>query len=177
MRLKNNVNQFGLITIVLHWLMAFLIIGMLTLGLYMVTLPTSLEKLKLYGLHKECGFVVLALVIIRLIWRIVNITPIMSLPWFEKIAARLVHWAFYGFMLAMPVTGWLVTSAAGLPVSFFGLFTVPSLVAPSDEFRHFFAMVHQWVAYALIATIVLHTFAALKHHFIDKDDILRRMLS
>lgn len=118
MRIKNTETHFGTVAILLHWIIALLIIGLLILGLYMVELPISLEKLKLYGWHKEYGLLALALVIIRLGWRLINITPALSLPLWEKIAARTVHWAFYGFMLAMPLTGWLITSSAGLPASF-----------------------------------------------------------
>lgn len=177
MHLKNGENRFGLVAILLHWVMAILIIGLLALGLYMVRLPINHEKLRLYGWHKEYGLLVLWLVIIRFIWRITNITPNLSLPWFEMLAARLVHWAFYGFMLAMPISGWLVTSAAGLPASFFGLFTLPNLVAPNEALRHDFEFIHHWLGYALMATIFLHASAALKHHFINKDNILRRMIS
>ena len=77
----------------------------------------------------------------------------------------------------MPITGWLITSASGLPASFFGLFTLPNLIAPDENKRILFGWMHQWLGYALIAAICLHTAAALKHHFINKDDILRRMLS
>lgn len=177
MRLKNSESHFGLVAIVLHWVMAFLIIGLLAVGLYMVELPIGLQKLKLYGWHKEYGLLVLALVVVRLSWRIINATPQLALPWWEKLAARLVHWAFYGFMFAMPISGWLVTSAAGLPASFFGLFTLPNLIAPNEELLQFFQWAHQWLGYGLIAAIFLHASAALKHHFINKDDILRRMIS
>jgi len=177
MRLKNSEHQFGLVAIVLHWFMALLIIGMLAVGLYMVTLPWDLQKLKLYGLHKECGFLVLALVSFRFVWRLSNIIPTLSIPWWEKTIALLVHWAFYGFMFAMPITGWLVTSAAGITTSFFGLFTIPNLIGPNKELLELFEMAHQWIAYGLILTILLHTAAALKHHFIDRDDILKRMIS
>ncbi|MFA5959592.1 MAG: cytochrome b [Tatlockia sp.] len=177
MQLWNSKSHFGVIAILLHWIMALLIIGLLAVGLYMVTLPIGLEKLKLYGWHKEYGFIVLALAFVRLGWRLINQTPSLSLPWIERIAARLVHWVFYAFMFAMPLTGWLITSAAGLPASFFGLFTLPNLIAPNETLRPVFETMHQWVGYALILTIFLHTSAALKHHFINKDNILRRMLS
>ena len=177
MQLKNGENHFGLIAILLHWIMAILIIGLLAVGLYMVQLPVNLEKLKLYGWHKEYGLLALALVIVRLSWRLINITPKLSLPWYEQLAARMVHWAFYGFLFAMPVSGWLVTSAAGLQPSFFGLFTLPNLVAPNAEQLQLFELIHKWLGYALILTICMHTAAALKHHFINKDDILKRMIS
>lgn len=177
MNLRNSERRFGLVNILLHWIMAILIIGMLVLGLYMVSLPISLEKLKLYGWHKEYGFIVLALAMFRLFWRITNITPHLSLPFLEMLAARAMHWAFYGFMFAMPISGWLITSAAGLPASFFGLFTLPNLISTNEEYRQLFQWVHQWLGYGLIVAIVLHASAALKHHFINKDDILRRMIS
>jgi cytochrome b561 len=177
MILKNSDNRFGLIAILFHWIMAILIIGMLTLGLYMVTLSVSLEKLKLYGWHKEYGLLILGLVLFRLFWRLINITPQLSLPWLEIFAARMVHWAFYVFMLAMPLTGWLMSSASGVSVSFFGLFTLPNLVSANETLRPLFKATHHWLGYGLIALILLHTAAALKHHFINKDDILRRMIS
>jgi len=177
MQISNTENRYGLGTIFLHWLMAVLIIGLLILGLYMVGLPISYAKLKLYGWHKEYGLLALGLVMLRLVWRLLNMTPRLSLPLLEKIAARTVHWAFYVFMFAMPLTGWLITSAAGLPASFFGLFVLPDLIAPNEDARLLFEAIHKWLGYGLIATIVLHTSAALKHHFINKDDILKRMLS
>lgn len=177
MRIKNSQDHFGFVAIFLHWLIAFLIIGLLILGIYMVNIPISLEKLKLYGWHKEYGLLALGLAIIRLGWRLMNITPQLSLPLLEKLAARAAHWAFYGFMFAMPITGWLITSAAGLPASFFGLITLPNLVSPNEELRQLFQEVHEWLGYGLIATIIVHTSAALKHHFINKDDILKRMIS
>lgn len=175
MKIMNTENRFGFVAIILHWLMAILIIGLLALGLYMVALPISFEKLKLYGWHKEYGLLALALLICRFFWRITNILPELSLPFWERLAARTVHWTFYIFMLAMPITGWLITSAAGLPVSFFGLFVLPNLIAPNPELMAFFQSLHQWLGYGLIVLIILHASAALKHHFINKDDILRRM--
>ena len=176
MPMQNSETHYGVIAIILHWVMAILLIGLLVFGLYMVGLPISLEKLKFYGWHKEYGILALILVIIRIIWRFTNITPRLSLPLLEKLAARTVHWAFYGFMFAMPMTGWLITSAAGLPVSFFGLFVLPNLVSSNDDLMKLFQEIHKWLGYGLIATIILHASAALKHHFINKDDILRRML-
>jgi cytochrome b561 len=175
MRIKNDSTHFGLVAILLHWLMALLIISLLCMGLYMVGLPISLEKLKFYGWHKEFGLLVLGLAIIRFVWRLSNKTPELDLPRLEHIAARLAHLALYGFMFGMPLSGWLMTSAAGLPPSFFGLFTLPSLVAANEEWRQLFAFAHEWLGYGLIATICVHAAAALKHHFINKDDILRRM--
>jgi len=177
MRLGNSLVQYGAVAVIVHWVMAVLLIGLLALGLYMVTLPVSLEKLKLYGWHKEYGMLALFLAVFRVFWRLGSITPHLALPTLEKVAARLVHWAFYGFMFALPLTGWLMSSSAGLPVSFFGLVVLPDLVAPNEHYMNLYKDLHKWLGYALIATIALHTAAALKHHFINKDNILRRMLS
>lgn len=177
MRLKNDATHFGLIAILLHWIIAVLIIGLLCVGLYMVELPISPSKLKIYGIHKATGLLVLALVVVRLCWRVINTTPKLAMPLWEVVIARIVHWAFYVLMLAMPITGWLLTSSAGLAPSFYGLFTVPTLIAPNENLRPLFANMHQWIAFALIATILLHVAAALKHHFYDKDEILKRMIS
>ncbi|STX28113.1 cytochrome b561 transmembrane protein [Legionella beliardensis] len=176
MELKNTTTRYGLVAITLHWLLALIVITLLCVGLYMTSLKTSPEKLKLYGLHKEFGIVVLTLVIIRVLWRFFNITPKLTIPRWERNAALAVHWTLYILMLAMPLTGWLMSSAAGFPVSFFGLFTLPNLIAPNDYLRDFFAQTHEVLSNVLIALIVLHLFAALKHHFYDKDDTIRRML-
>lgn len=155
-----------------------LLFFMLGLGLYMTSLHISLEKLKLYGWHKECGILILMLVTLRLIWRLSNITPNFptEMPHWQKLAARAVHLAFYGFMIVMPITGWLISSAAGLPVSFFGLFVLPTLIPANEHLQALFSEIHTWLAYTLIAAICAHVAAALQHHFINKDDTLRRML-
>ncbi len=178
MAIKNTSEEFGWLAKLFHWLMAILIIGMLCLGLYMTDLPLSFEKLKLYGWHKEFGTLVLFLVCLRLLWHVTNKIPVLpdSIPTIQKWAAHGAHYALYFFMFAMPITGWMMSSAAGLPVSFFGLFLLPNLVAPDEQLRSILVQVHSYLAYALIATICAHTLAALKHHFIDKDNILRRML-
>lgn len=174
---KNTSKRFGLVSICLHWIMALIIIGMIILGLYMTDMPISVQKLTFYGWHKEFGILILMLIILRLTWRLSNVMPTLAdLPSWEKNSARLVHWIFYLFLFLMPLTGWLLTSSAGLPVSFFGLFTLPNLVSVSEANRHVFTTMHQWIAYTLIGVICLHVGAALKHFFIDKDTILQRMI-
>ncbi len=177
MQIKNTENHFGLVAILFHWIMAVLIIGMLCVGLYMVSLPPNDEKIQLYTWHKQIGVLILMLVSLRLFWRIINITPRLSIPWIEKITARIVHWMFYGLMFAMPLTGWLLSSSVNKPPSFFGLFTLPNLIEPNPELTPIFGFLHEWFAYSLIALIILHILASFKHHFIDKDDILKRMIS
>lgn len=174
----NRSDHYGWIAIILHWLMAVMIIGLLILGLYMTRLPISLEKLRFYGWHKEWGILVLGLVLLRVFWRATNVTPRFpeTLPYSQKLAARAVHLAFYGFMIILPLTGWLMSSAVGLQVSFFGLFLLPDLVPADPRLEQVLALSHEYLSYALIAAIGAHTAAALWHHFVHKDDILTRML-
>lgn len=175
--IKNTNDRFGIIAITLHWIMAFLLIGLVALGLYMTRIPISVQKLQYFGWHKEFGILALMLVTVRLAFRLSSLTPNLNeLPSYEIIAARLVHFLFYIFMFALPITGWLISSAAGLPVSFFGLFILPTLIAANEANQSFFAEIHEWLAYALIVTFILHVGAALKHYFINKDKILQRML-
>ncbi|MBS0358516.1 MAG: cytochrome b [Proteobacteria bacterium] len=178
MQIKNTENHYGLVAISLHWVIAILIIGLVILGLYMTGLPKNPEKLKLYGWHKEFGILILVLAMLRIVWRIGSIVPLLpnSIPDWQKLVAHMVHWAFYGFMFAQPITGWLMSSAAGIPVSFFGLFVLPDLISPNDVYKAIFRETHEWLAYAVIVLFFAHVGAALKHHFISKNDVLRKML-
>lgn len=178
MQIKNSEIRYGGMAILFHWIMAILIIALLAEGLYMDRLSVSLQKLKLFGWHKEFGMLVLILACLRIGWRLANTVPALpnAIPQWQKFAARVAHWAFYFFMFAMPITGWLITSAAGLPVSLFGWVTFPNLISPNADARIFFAEIHEWLAYGLIATICVHIGAALKHHFINKDNVLKGML-
>ncbi len=176
--LKNSRTRYGMVAILLHWVIAIIIIGLLVCGLYMTRLPIGLLKLQLFGWHKAYGILILGLAFLRLGWRLANTVPDLpaTIPLWQKFAARTVHLAFYFFMFALPITGWLITSAAGLPVSVFGWVTLPNLIAPDEHLRIVFSEIHEWLGYALIATICAHVGAALKHHFINKDNVMRGML-
>lgn len=178
MQLKNSLERYGIIAMIFHWIMALLIIGMLILGLYMVDLPFDMEKLKLYGWHKEFGALVLMLVILRLVWKLRNISPVLPshMPNWQKLAANGLHILLYVLMFCMPLAGWLMSCASGLPVSFFGLFTLPTLIGPSVVLQSLFLTIHKNLGFTLIAVICLHIGAALQHHFLLKDNTLRRML-
>lgn len=178
MQIFNTVNRYGLVSVLLHWVMAVIVIGLLVLGLYMVSLPIGLQKLKLFGWHKAFGILILMLVSLRLGWRLSSTQPVLPahMRHMERLAATTAHIALYFCMIAMPITGWLMSSAAELPVSFFGLFVLPDLVSPNVVLRDMLATIHQCLAYSLIVLICLHIAAALQHHFYYKDDILTRML-
>jgi len=175
---KNTPTHYGSVAMLLHWGMAVLIVGLLILGLIMTGLPIGIQKLKFYRWHKELGVLVLMLVTVRICWRMINTTPPLpaSIPRLQQLAAHVAHYAFYVFMMAMPITGWMLSSAAGLPVSFFDLFVLPDLVSADPSLKELLTKIHQWLAYGLILTLCAHVGAALLHHFINKDDILRRIL-
>jgi cytochrome b561 len=175
--IKNTIERYGIGAIVLHWLIAFLILGQIGLGWYMSDLVLSPTKIKLFGLHKEIGVMILILATLRISWRTINIVPsLMSISYFDRVTARFVHGILYFFMFAVPISGWCMSSANGMSVSFFGWFTLPDLVSPDKQLAYLFNAIHVWLAYTLLGTIGLHVAGALKHHFINKDTILRRML-
>jgi cytochrome b561 len=177
--IANTEDHFGSMAILFHWSMAFIVIGLAALGLYMVTLQDvgfNKEKIMLILYHKEFGMLVLVLLAARLAWRVTHILPqlVAHLPDWQKIAARFVHLSFYALMFALPMTGWLMSSAAGIPVSLFGLATLPDFL-PRDDYL-FQRLIDKWLGYVLILFIFVHVGAALRHHFVFKDDTLRRML-
>lgn len=178
MQIKNNAKQYGFVAKFLHWLMFLLIAGLLTLGLIMTDMKMSPDTLKLYGLHKSFGFTVLVLVTLRLLWKFKNISPTLpvNMRAIEKLVARAAHWLLYALMFAMPLSGWMMSSAAGFPVSVFGLFVLPDLVTPDQELKHLLQETHELLGYALMVVAGLHILAALMHHFYHKNNVLRSML-
>jgi cytochrome b561 len=180
-QIANTGQRYGLVAIVFHWLMALLLVALVVLGLYMASLPDvgfDTRKITLILVHKELGVAALMLVALRLAWRIGNVLPalVAGLPEWQKVTARFVHLSFYALMLALPITGWLMSSAAAIPVSFLGWFDLPDLIGHDERLFRAFIVVHRWLAYALIACLVAHMGAALTHHLVFKDDTLRKML-
>ena len=176
--LKNSRENYGNVTRAIHWIVALLVIFMLCLGLYMGGVKDMSTKLQLFNLHKSIGACILFLVVIRICWHQYSKTPefLSSLKNWEKISARAVHFLLYIAMLGMPLSGWLLSSAAGRPVHVFGLFTLPDLIGLDKPLSHRLGDVHGVLAYILIGLIVLHAGGALKHYFIDRDGTLQRML-
>ena len=184
--LQNSEKRYGAVAMTLHWLIAAAIVTMLVVGKYMVDLPDNdAGKFALYQLHKASGLTVLALSVARIVWRLVNVVPPSpaSMPAWQRWAAGGSHLALYFLMIAIPLTGWAVASASplGIPTLWFGLFDVPHLpglqgLADQKGTEEFLAGVHEWLGNGMILFIVLHIFAAFKHHFWDRDTVLRRML-
>lgn len=178
MRARNTHNAYGVVAKTFHWVMFLLIAGMVAVGFIMTGMAISPDKFKLYGLHKSTGIAVLMLASLRLAWKTANVAPILpdSLHRLEKLLAHAGHGALYALMFAMPLTGWLMSSAAGLPVSFYGLFTLPDLVAPDMKLKALMIDAHFYLAWTLIVMVSLHVLAALLHHFYYRNNVLRRML-
>ena len=181
MRLVNTDQRYGAAAVTLHWLLALLITTLVVMGLYMVRLPDvgfNSVKIILTLTHKEIGVVVLALVALRLTWRELNRLPLLAetLPEWQKVTAIFVHLAFYALMVALPITGWLMSSAAGIPVSIVGLFTLPDLLQHDELLFGRLRLIHDWLGYSMGALICLHAGAALRHHFLLRDETLRKML-
>jgi cytochrome b561 len=162
--------------IALHWLLALLILGSLAVGLYMTGLPFSPTRLKLYNWHKWAGVTILLLSALRLLWRLTHRPPTeLPMPAWQQRAAQAAHAALYLLFFAVPLAGWAYSSAAGFPVVLFGVLPLPDFVPVDKELSLLLKPLHQWLAYALAATSVVHVAGALKHHFIDRDGLLQRM--
>lgn len=161
----------------LHWLMSVLIIGLLALGRYMHELPLSPEKLELYSWHKWFGVTVFMLVWLRLAWRVLHPAPPppAGLSPLLKNIARLAHGLLYVLMLLIPLSGWLMSSAKGFQTVWFGVLPIPDLLPRDKSLGNLLEEVHEGLNVALMLTLTGHVMAALWHHFILKDDTLRRM--
>ncbi|GAB3096704.1 cytochrome b [Aestuariicella hydrocarbonica] len=170
-------NRFSLSMRIFHWAMAALLISLLSAGLLMVQ---SLEpwQITILGLHKSFGVLAAILVIIRLLNRFRNMVPDLpsDLSALQKAIARLSHVLLYGFMLAMPISGYLMQYAAGRPVEVFSLFRLPASLSVDIQTYSIFRELHGWLALFLMALICLHAVAALHHHFVRKDNVLKSML-
>jgi cytochrome b561 len=162
----------------LHWLMAILIVGMLVLGIYMSDLPLSPQKLELYSWHKWVGVTVFMLVWLRLAWRLTHRPPPLSSTLSPRMrwAAHAGHALLYGLMVAIPLTGWLMSSAKGFQTVWFGVLPIPDVVERSRELGDLLQGVHKVLNVVLILTLVGHMVAAFWHQFVLKDGTLRRML-
>lgn len=178
MNLRNTDHSYGPVARAIHWWMATIIISLIGLGLYMTSLPDGDPKWELYDLHKSLGSLVFVLVLVRLAWR--RITPPPPLPAamssFDKLAAHTGHMLLYAAMVALPVTGYLDSSLGGYHLSVFGLFDVPMLFSEDKELFEQVVTLHRWIGYGLALLIIAHIGAALKHHLIDHDRVLMRML-
>ncbi|MBV8803451.1 MAG: cytochrome b [Sinobacteraceae bacterium] len=178
MSIRNTPARWGHVAQFLHWLIVALIIVQVILANIAEDLPIGVKKLAMYARHKSVGITILCLAILRLAWRWANPTPALpnTLKPYERTLASVTHFGLYLLLFAQPLTGWMMSSARGFPVSWFGFFQLPDFVPKSTALYNVMKETHDTLALVLYAIVFLHVAAALKHHFVLKDDVLRRML-
>jgi cytochrome b561 len=174
----NPRQRYTTTAIALHWLLALMIIGSFSFGMYMTDLPFSPARVKQYNWHKWAGMTILALSALRLLWRLSHKPPALTLamPAWQMSAYKLTHVALYALFFAVPLAGWAYSSAAGFPIVVFGVLPLPDWVPKSKELADVLKQVHHLLAYLLAALVVLHVAAAIKHQWFDKDRLLLRMM-
>lgn len=180
--LNNTSTEYGSLSKVLHWIMALIIFTIISVGLYMTGLDEKdPSRLDVYNLHKSFGVLAMMLIILRLVW--IKISPAPALPAVfnsrEKGIVKGVQGLLYLLMILIPVSGYVMSTAAGYPVPFFGLLDVPALLSKNKEIAEFAHEAHHLMGFAMIAVIILHVVGVIKHRLKDKggeSDILKRML-
>lgn len=178
--IRNNKTRYGLVTILLHWIMAILITGLFVLGEYMVDLDYYDQWYHVAPWwHKSIGVCVFILLLVRLYWRYSNISPesLRTYKVWEIIIAKAVHFLFYVLLLIICISGYFVSTAKGVGIEVFGWFDVPPATKLSDAQADIMGKTHEITTYALIVLLILHVVATFKHHFFNRDITLVRMLN
>lgn len=176
--LGNSANRYGAVAQLFHWLIAALILVQFILVMIFEDMPLGLEKISVIVRHKAFGMTLLMLAILRLCWKLGSLQPQwpVQIPSYERWLGKLTHWGLYIIILALPLSGWLMSSAAKIPVSYFGLFYFPDLIAPDKNLVKLAKQVHEILSWLLLLLLSLHVLAVIRHHFLRKDDTLYRML-
>lgn len=171
-------DRYSATAIALHWLIFAVITGGFALAVYMVDLPLSPAKLKYFAWHKWTGITVFLLALARVAWRLTHRTPpyAADFPRWQRRAAGAMHAALYALILAIPLTGWLYSSAAGVTTVYFGVLPLPDLLAKDKALAELLKSVHVTLNYALLVLVLLHAITALHHYFVIRDPMLARML-
>jgi cytochrome b561 len=163
--------------VALHWLVGALVVTAFTIGLIMADMHTSPTKVELFNWHKWIGITVLALFFVRVLWRLTHRAPaLLPMAAWQTYTAQAAHGLLYAMLLVQPLTGWLYSSAAGHSVVYLGLVRLPDLVQKNPALAPSLKEVHETCAWILAVIVGLHVLGALKHHYVDRDDTLRRML-
>ena len=175
--LKNTANSYGVVAKGFHWLLFLMLTFSIVAGNFLASMPKGAEKLQAAGMHKSFGAVILMLVMLRLVWRLMNETPRLpdETTAGEAFMAKAMHRGLYLLMFAQPLSGIMMSQAAGFPVSFFGLFEFPVFLAKDPELAKTFLSIHGTVWILLVIAVIGHAGAALHHHFIRKDNVLKQM--
>ena len=180
MALSNSSARWGAIAQVFHWVIVWALLAQFVLASAAEDLPAGVGKLATLARHKSIGITILLLAVLRLAWRWSQRSHSPALPAdlkrYERVLAQLIHLGLYGLLFALPLSGWLMSSAKHYTVSWFGWVTLPDLVAPNEALFEVLKGTHELLANALLALAALHVAAALVHHFVRKDTVLTRML-
>lgn len=178
MQLRNSADRWGPISQLLHWAIVALIAWMAWLGLTMVDMPPTPAKINTYALHKSLGLTLLALVVLRLAWRLFagSPRPVPGTPTWQERIASITHWALYALLFAIPLSGWVFNSASGYPLQWFKQVNLPAIAGRSEDLAAIAIQVHEYGFWLLLLLVVMHAGAAFHHHFFRGDDTLRRML-
>ncbi len=169
--------RYNPISVVFHWLMAAIIVATWSIAIVVSDMPLSPARITGYSWHKWLGVTVFFLVLLRLVWRATHPAPQLEIkmPVWQERAMQLTHFALYLLMIVIPLVGWLMSSAKGYTVNYFGLFELPDLLSKDKALGHQLKDLHEYLADVLVALVCLHVLAALKHQFIDRDGLLSRM--
>lgn len=178
MSLKNSVERWGHVSQLLHWLIVVLIVVMAYLGLTMTDLANSPHKIRVYDLHKSIGLSILVLVALRLLWRAYAGAPrtLPGVPPWQARVAAFTHGALYALLFAVPLSGWVLNSAAGFPLRWFNLFKLPAIAGKNEALDTLATQWHQVLFWTLIVLTLAHAAAAIYHHLFQRDATLARML-
>ncbi len=174
--------RFGSMAMLLHWVLAFAILGAFGFGLFLDEMPLSPAKFKFISWHKWVGVCILFASLFRLIWRLSHQPPALpdaikrAMPTWQQLAHHATHGLMYLMFFAVPLAGWAYSSAKGYPVVLFGLLPLPDLVSKNAELADVLKEAHEVGAFTLIGLVVLHVLGVVKHQFIDRDGLLKRML-
>ena len=175
--LKNTSNSYGIVAKTFHWLLFLMLTFSIVAGNFLAAMPKGAEKLQAAGMHKSFGVILLMLILLRFLWRLLNENP--SLPdgttSIQAMMAKAMHWFLYILMFTQPLSGILMSQAAGYPVSFFGLFDLPVFMDKTPDAAKFFRAMHGIVWILLVVAVIGHVGAALQHHFVKKDNVLKQM--
>jgi cytochrome b561 len=176
--LANTAQSWGAPAKLFHWTIALLIVAQIGLGITAAAWRLSPLKLELFVWHKSVGMLVLVLMLLRLAWRLTNRTPELpaDTPAWERHAARASHALLYVLAIALPISGWVISSAAAVPFSVFWLIPLPAIVAPDELFEELAKSAHFGLVVALCLVLVVHIGAALRHHWVKRNEVLLRML-
>jgi cytochrome b561 len=172
------VRRYTSTAIALHWLVALLVLCSATIGLHMVDLPLSPAKLKFYSWHKWIGVSIFLLAVLRVLWRLTHPAPALpaATPRWQRFAAVASHLLLYLLVIVIPLSGWLMSSALGVQTVYFGVLPLPDLLVKNKALGEQLKLVHEALNWTLAVLVAVHVAAALRHHFVQGDEVLRRML-